>query len=66
MSCEVTFHCRSAMSEGGRKEATKDGWGNNRLLASSWDGARFKPMHFSASRNLSHIEVIFYFHVHCR
>jgi tRNA-Thr(GGU) m(6)t(6)A37 methyltransferase TsaA len=62
MSCEVTFmpigHVR-----GGRKEATKDGWGNNRSRI-ELDGARFKPDALLGIEELSHIEVIFYFHVH--
>ena len=49
MSCEVTFmpigHVR-----GGRKEATKDGWGNNRSRI-ELDGENSNPMRFSASRN---------------
>ena len=62
MSREVTFtpigHVR-----GGRKEATKDGWGNNRSRI-ELDGARFKPDALLGIEELSHIEVIFYFHVH--
>ncbi len=41
MSCEVTFMPIGHVT-GGRKEATKDGWGNNRSRI-ELDGARFKP-----------------------
>ena len=62
MSCEVTFMPIGHVT-GGRKEATKDGWGNNRSRI-ELDGARFKPDALLGIEELSHIEVIFYFHVH--
>jgi tRNA-Thr(GGU) m(6)t(6)A37 methyltransferase TsaA len=48
---------------GGRKEATKDGWGPNRSRI-ELDSARFGPDALAGLDQLSHIEVIFYFHLH--
>jgi len=48
---------------GGRKEATKDGWGSNRSRI-ELDAARFKPDALFGIDALSHIEVLFYFHLH--
>ena len=48
---------------GGRKEATKDGWGNNRSRI-ELDTNRFEADALSGIDALSHIEVIFYFHLH--
>jgi tRNA-Thr(GGU) m(6)t(6)A37 methyltransferase TsaA len=48
---------------GGRQEATKDGWGPNRSRI-ELDAARFTPDALAGLDQLSHIEVIFYFHLH--
>lgn len=48
---------------GGRREATKDGWGNNRSRI-ELDAALFKPDALFGIEDLSHIEVLFYFHLH--
>jgi tRNA-Thr(GGU) m(6)t(6)A37 methyltransferase TsaA len=48
---------------GGRKEATKDGWGDNRSRI-ELDSSRFKPDALFGVEELSHIEVLFYFHLH--
>jgi tRNA-Thr(GGU) m(6)t(6)A37 methyltransferase TsaA len=48
---------------GGRKEATKDHWGNNRCRI-ELDPARFGPDALAGIDQLSHIEVVFYFHLH--
>lgn len=48
---------------GGRKEATKDGWGSNRSRI-ELDPARFTSDALAGLDQLSHIEVIFYFHLH--
>lgn len=48
---------------GGRAEATKDGWGDNRSVI-ALDPERFAP---DATRGLelqSHVEVVFHFHLH--
>jgi tRNA-Thr(GGU) m(6)t(6)A37 methyltransferase TsaA len=48
---------------GGRTEATKDHWGQNRCtLALRAD--RFTPEALAGLEAVSHIEVIFYFHLH--
>jgi tRNA-Thr(GGU) m(6)t(6)A37 methyltransferase TsaA len=48
---------------GGRKEATKDGWGNNRSRI-ELDETTFGPEALFGIDALSHIEVLFYFHLH--
>jgi tRNA (adenine37-N6)-methyltransferase len=48
---------------GGRKEATKDGWGDN-ISRIELDAARFKEDALVGLNDLSHIEVIFYFHLY--
>ncbi|MCC6946851.1 MAG: SAM-dependent methyltransferase [Bradyrhizobiaceae bacterium] len=48
---------------GGRKEATKDHWGNNRSRI-ELDAGQFGPDAVAGLDALSHIEVIFYFHLH--
>lgn len=48
---------------GGRQEATKDGWGSNRSRI-ELDETRFTPDALLAVSELSHIEVIFFFHLH--
>ncbi|SNT18550.1 tRNA (Thr-GGU) A37 N-methylase [Noviherbaspirillum humi] len=47
---------------GGRREATKDGWGSNRSRL-ELDAARFAPDSLAGIEDLSHVEVVFYFHV---
>ena len=47
---------------GGRREATKDGWGSNRSRL-ELDPSRFTPDSLSGVEQLSHVEVLFYFHV---
>jgi len=47
---------------GGRREATKDGWGSNRCRL-ELDPARFTPDSLRGVEELSHVEVLFYFHV---
>lgn len=47
---------------GGRKEATKDGWGGNRSRI-ELDTSRFGPEALAGVAELSHIEVLFYFHI---
>jgi tRNA-Thr(GGU) m(6)t(6)A37 methyltransferase TsaA len=48
---------------GGRKEATKDHWGGNRSQI-ELDSGRFGPKALAGIDQLSHIEVLFYFHLH--
>jgi tRNA-Thr(GGU) m(6)t(6)A37 methyltransferase TsaA len=48
---------------GGRKEATKDHWGKNRSRI-ELDPARFGPDALTGVDELSHIEVIYFFHLH--
>ena len=48
---------------GDRKEAAKDGWGNNRSRI-ELDSNRFEADALLGIDALSHIEVIFYFHLH--
>jgi tRNA-Thr(GGU) m(6)t(6)A37 methyltransferase TsaA len=48
---------------GGRKEATKDRWGKNRSRI-ELDPARFGPDALTGVDELSHIEVIYFFHLH--
>jgi len=48
---------------GGRQEATKDHWGNNRSRI-ELDTSRFGPEAVAGLDALSHIEVFFYFHLH--
>ncbi len=47
---------------GGRREATKDGWGSNRCRL-ELDPARFTPDSLRGVEELSHVEVLFHFHV---
>lgn len=47
---------------GGRTEATKDGWGGNRSRL-ELDASRFSADCLLGLDALSHIEVVFYFHV---
>ncbi len=47
---------------GGRREATKDGWGPNRCSL-VLDPARFGPEALAGVEALSHLEVLFHFHV---
>ena len=47
---------------GGRREATKDGWGGNRCRL-ELDPARFTPDALRGVEALSHVEVVFWFHV---
>jgi tRNA-Thr(GGU) m(6)t(6)A37 methyltransferase TsaA len=47
---------------GGRKEATKDGWGGNRSRI-ELDAARFGREALAGIEDLSHIEVLFHFHL---
>jgi tRNA (adenine37-N6)-methyltransferase len=48
---------------GGRKEAIKDGWGANRSRI-ELDPKRFGPDALLGIEELSHIEILFYFHLH--
>jgi tRNA-Thr(GGU) m(6)t(6)A37 methyltransferase TsaA len=48
---------------GGRKEATKDHWGDNRSRI-ELNAGEFGPEALAGVDQLSHIEVIFYFHLH--
>jgi len=48
---------------GGRKEATKDHWGDNRSRI-ELDPGQFGPEALTGVDQLSHIEVLFYFHLH--
>lgn len=48
---------------GGRQEATKDHWGQNRSRI-ELDPARFGPDALAGLDELSHIEVIYFFHLH--
>lgn len=47
---------------GGRVQATKDHWADNRCLL-SLDANRFTPDALQGIEVLSHIEVVFYFHI---
>ena len=47
---------------GGRQQATKDHWGDNRSRI-ELDADRFEPAALAGIDQLSHIEVLFYFHV---
>ncbi len=47
---------------GGRREATKDGWGPNRCSL-VLDPGRFGPEARAGVEALSHLEVLFHFHV---
>lgn len=58
----ITFHPIGHV-RGGRKEATKDGWGGNRSRI-ELDSARFGPEALAGLAELSHIEVLFHFHLH--
>jgi len=62
MSHDIAFRPIGVV-RGGRTEATKDGWGNNRSRI-ELDPARFRPDALAGIEELSHIEVIFYFHLH--
>jgi tRNA (Thr-GGU) A37 N-methylase len=48
---------------GGRTEATKDHWGDNRCTLALRDD-RFTPEALIGLDAVSHVEVIFYFHLH--
>jgi tRNA-Thr(GGU) m(6)t(6)A37 methyltransferase TsaA len=48
---------------GGRHEATKDHWGKNRPRI-ELDPTQFGPEALAGLDQLSHIEVLFYFHLH--
>jgi tRNA-Thr(GGU) m(6)t(6)A37 methyltransferase TsaA len=48
---------------GGRREATKDGWGSNRCRV-ELDESRFAAEALLGLEELSHLEVLFYFHLH--
>jgi tRNA-Thr(GGU) m(6)t(6)A37 methyltransferase TsaA len=48
---------------GGRKEATKDRWGDNRSRI-ELDPAQFGPKALAGLDQVSHIEVLFFFHLH--
>jgi tRNA-Thr(GGU) m(6)t(6)A37 methyltransferase TsaA len=48
---------------GGRAEATKDHWGNNRSRI-ELDAAQFGSESLAGLDQLSHIEVLFFFHLH--
>ncbi len=47
---------------GGRREASKDGWGDNRCTL-VLDPAQFGPEALHGIADLSHLEVVFYFHI---
>jgi tRNA-Thr(GGU) m(6)t(6)A37 methyltransferase TsaA len=57
----ITFHPIGYV-RGGRKEATKDGWGGNRSRI-QLDPARFGREALAGIEDLSHIEVLFHFHL---
>ncbi len=48
---------------GGRRESTKDGWGGNRSRI-ELDPSRFGPDALQGIEERSHVEVLFYFHLH--
>jgi tRNA (Thr-GGU) A37 N-methylase len=48
---------------GGRREATKDHWGRNRARI-ELDREQFGPESLAGLDQLSHVEVLFYFHLH--
>ncbi len=48
---------------GGRTEATKDHWGNNRSRI-ELDAGQFDPEALAGLDQVSHIEVLFFFHLH--
>jgi tRNA-Thr(GGU) m(6)t(6)A37 methyltransferase TsaA len=48
---------------GGRPEDTKDHWGGNRVRV-ELDQDRFGPEALAGLDELSHVEVLFYFHLH--
>jgi len=48
---------------GGRTEPTKDHWGANRCVL-TLDAARFTSAAFDGLDDVSHLEVVFYFHLH--
>ena len=48
---------------GGRSEATKDHWGASRARI-ELDAHRFAPEALAGVDQLSHVEVLFYFHLH--
>jgi tRNA (adenine37-N6)-methyltransferase len=48
---------------GGRKEATKDHWGSNQSRI-ELDASQFGPEALAGLDQLSHIEVLFVFHLH--
>ena len=52
-----------ARVRGGRSEATKDGWGPNRCRI-ELDATRFGPEALMGLESVSHIEVVFHFHLH--
>jgi len=47
---------------GGRRQATKDGWGGNRCRL-ELDPERFSADALTGMEDVSHIEVVFYFHI---
>ena len=49
--------------KGGRQEATKDHWGDN-LCSIALDNKQFSAEALFGLNEVSHIEVIFYFHLH--
>lgn len=52
-----------AYVRGGRREAIKDHWGENRSRI-ELDAGQFGPEALAGLDELSHIEVIYYFHLH--
>lgn len=52
-----------AWVRGGRTEATKDGWGDNRCRI-ELDTTRFGPEALAGLDEVSHVEVVFHFHLH--
>lgn len=49
---------------GGRVEPTKDGWGSN-ISCLKLRADLFSPAALLEIQSLSHLEVVFYFHLHC-
>lgn len=52
-----------AWVRGGRQEATKDGWNTNRCRI-ELDTTRFGPEALLGLEAVSHVEVVFHFHLH--
>lgn len=61
MTGEITF-APIGYVRGGRAEATKDHWGENRCRL-VLDESRFTPAALAGLADFSHVMVIFYFHV---